>query len=56
MTDPTREDLTLRLPAGFDLLADDEQLSAEVSDALDEVEEQLFGALSSTDEDRKSVV
>lgn len=50
MTDPTREDLTLRLPAGFDLLADDEQLSAEVSDALDEVEEQLFGALSSTDE------
>ena len=50
MTDSTWEDLALRLPAGFDLLADDEQLSAEVSDALDEVEEQLFSALSSTDE------
>lgn len=42
--------LTIRLPAGFDVLAADEQLSAEVADALDAVEEQLLEALSSTDE------
>ncbi|WP_150461866.1 polyprenyl synthetase family protein [Nesterenkonia ebinurensis] len=38
------------LPAGFDVLADDPQLSAEVLEALDAVEEQLLAALSSTDE------
>src|SRR5690625_3053847 len=50
MTDSMRESLSLRLPAGFTLLADDAQLSAEVSDALEAVEEQLLDALSSTDE------
>lgn len=50
MTDSPGEALTLKLPAGFDLLAADEQLSAEVSDALDDVEDQLISALSSTDE------
>ena len=50
MTDSTRESLTLKLPAGFDLLAGDQQLSAEVYDALEAVEEELLAALSSTDE------
>lgn len=45
-----RESLSLKLPAGFNLLADDGQLSAEVSDALEAVEEELLSALSSTDE------
>lgn len=42
--------LTIRLPAGFDVLAADQRLSAEVTDALEAVEEQLLAALSSTDE------
>lgn len=50
MNDSTGEALTFKLPAGFDLITADEQLSAEVSDALDAVEEELFGALSSADE------
>ena len=50
MTDSMRESLSLKLPAGFNLLADDGQLSAEVSDALEAVEEELVSALSSTDE------
>lgn len=49
MTDPA-DALTIKLPAGFDVLADDEDLAAQVSEALDAVEEQLFAALSSTDE------
>lgn len=42
------EELTLKLPAGFDVLAGDPELIAEVSDALESVEEQLFAALTHT--------
>lgn len=45
-TDP----VNIELPAGFDVLADDEQLTAQVTESLDAVEEQLLAALSSTDE------
>lgn len=38
------------LPDGFDVLAADEQLNTQVTQALDAVEEQLLAALSSTDE------
>ncbi|WP_120005573.1 polyprenyl synthetase family protein [Nesterenkonia muleiensis] len=49
MTEPAHTP-TINLPAGFDVLAADEQLSAQVTEALDAVEEQLLAALSSTDE------
>ncbi|WP_022873338.1 polyprenyl synthetase family protein [Nesterenkonia alba] len=47
MSDHAAEPLTIKLPAGFDVLAADEDLAAEVSDALDAVEDQLLTALSS---------
>ncbi|GAA1824900.1 polyprenyl synthetase family protein [Nesterenkonia flava] len=50
MTESRADALTIKLPAGFDVLAQDEQLAATVSDALDAVEEQLLEALSSSDE------
>lgn len=49
MTEDSRS-AAVTLPAGFDALADDPKLSAEVTEALDAVEEQLLVALSSTDE------
>ncbi|MDZ5076456.1 polyprenyl synthetase family protein [Nesterenkonia sp. HG001] len=49
MTESAAEPLPLRLPAGFDALADDEPLAAEVFRALGEVEERLLQALSSSD-------
>ncbi len=49
MTEDSRS-AAVTLPAGFDALADDSKLSAEVTEALDAVEEQLLVALSSTDE------
>ncbi|WP_425574489.1 polyprenyl synthetase family protein [Nesterenkonia aethiopica] len=50
MTESAAEPLSLRLPAGFDVLADDEHLASEVFRALGEVEDRLLEALSSSDE------
>ncbi|GAB3191048.1 polyprenyl synthetase family protein [Nesterenkonia suensis] len=49
MTESAAEPVSLRLPAGFDALADDEHLAADVFRALGEVEERLLAALSSSD-------
>lgn len=49
MTD-SPESLDVKLPAGFDILAGDAQLAGEIAEALDDVENQLLAALSSTDE------
>jgi heptaprenyl diphosphate synthase len=46
----SNDTLSVHLPAGFDVLADDDLLTAQVTEALDAVEEQLLAALSSTDE------
>lgn len=50
MTESAAEPVSLRLPAGFDVLAEDEQLASEVFTALGQVEERLMEALSSSDE------
>lgn len=49
MTETPADALTIKLPAGFDVLADDEQLAGKVSDALDAVEAKLLASLSSSD-------
>jgi heptaprenyl diphosphate synthase len=50
MTDPAPDPLPDHLPTGFDVLTSDEQLSAEVFEALGIVEERLIESLSSTDQ------
>lgn len=55
MTDSSSDALAIKLPAGFGVLAADEQLAAEITDALDAVEEQLLSALSSTEESADTV-
>lgn len=50
MTESAADPLTAKLPAGFDVLADDEALAAEVAEALSQVEEDLLGSLASADE------
>lgn len=55
MTEPAPETSAsaaqaVKLPAGFEVLTDDEGLAVEVYHALNDVEERLLGALSSTDE------
>lgn len=50
MNETPRDELMIKLPAGFDVLAADEQLAQEITEALDAVEQQLLEALSSTDE------
>ncbi|WP_147103195.1 polyprenyl synthetase family protein [Nesterenkonia populi] len=49
-TDSPADALTIKLPAGFDVLAADEALSAGITEALDQVEEQLLEALTTDDE------
>ncbi|MGJ9373040.1 polyprenyl synthetase family protein [Nesterenkonia sp. CF4.4] len=50
MTESAADPLTTKLPAGFDVLADDEALASEVAEALSQVEEDLLGSLASADE------
>lgn len=55
MTEPAAETSApaaqaMKLPAGFEVLTDDEDLSVEVYHALNDVEERLLDALSNTDE------
>ena len=50
MTESAADPLTAKLPAGFDALAEDVALAAEVADALAKVEEDLLGSLASADE------
>ncbi|MCH8560601.1 polyprenyl synthetase family protein [Nesterenkonia sp. LB17] len=50
MNESAADPLTAKLPAGFDVLADDETLAAEVAEALTRVEEDLLGSLASADE------
>ncbi|MBO0594243.1 polyprenyl synthetase family protein [Nesterenkonia sp. E16_7] len=50
MTESPADPLTAKLPAGFDVLADDVALATEVAEALTQVEEELLGSLASADE------
>ncbi|WP_218222082.1 polyprenyl synthetase family protein [Nesterenkonia sp. Act20] len=50
MTESAADPLTTKLPAGFDVLAEDLALANEVSEALTQVEADLLGSLTSADE------
>ncbi|GAA1149204.1 polyprenyl synthetase family protein [Nesterenkonia lutea] len=50
MTESAADPLTTKLPAGFDVLAEDLALATEVAEALTLVEEDLLGSLASADE------
>lgn len=50
MTESAADPLTAKLPAGFDVLAEDVTLAAEVAEALIKVEEDLLSSLTSADE------